>query len=177
MDSFLIAFMAKTRQQKEIILKDIKDQVGKRKSIVFAAIDGLKSKDLFELRKRLKLADCLLKVSKKTLMSMVLKESKAAIDAKNMQGQVAMIFAFKDELMPAKLVYKFSLESKNLKILGGILDNIQRTADDIIELAKLPTREELLGRLAGSVASPLSGFVNVLQGNIKGLLYVLSNIK
>jgi len=69
------------------------------------------------------------------------------------------------------------LADPNLKILGGFLENKFVEAEKIIELAKLPTREELLARLVGSISAPISNFINVLEANIKGLIYVLTKAK
>ena len=73
--------------------------------------------------------------------------------------------------------YNFSLKNENLKILGGFLENQLRNMEEIIILAKIPSKQELLAKFIGSIKAPMSGFVNVLQGNIKGLVYVLSQIK
>ena len=83
----------------------------------------------------------------------------------------------KDEISPTKTIFQFSRIDPNLKILGGFLENKFVEAEKIIELAKLPTREELLARLVGSISAPISNFVNVLKANIKGLIFVLKQIK
>ena len=82
--------------------------------------------------------------------------------------------------MPAKTAYEFSQDKGNLQLLGGYIESKKNeflNSIQLIELAKLPTREELLAKITGSLAAPLSGTVNVLQGNIKGLVYALSAIK
>jgi len=170
--------MPQTKEQKKKILEELKERIDRQKSVVFVAIEGLKAKDVFSLRETLKAADCLMSVVKKTLLDIAAKEKKIGLDArKGLSGQVALIFGFKDEISPAKIVYKFSLENKSLRILGGWLEGKLRTTQEIGELAKLPAREELLSKVVGSVSAPISGFVSVLQGNIKGLVYILSKIK
>jgi large subunit ribosomal protein L10 len=116
-------------------------------------------------------------VAKKTLLGLALKSAKLEIETKKIPGEIAVIFGYKDEISPAKIVYQFSQEHPNLKILGGVIENKFREAEQIITLAQLPTREELLARLVGSISAPISNFVNVLQGNIKGLIYVLTKVK
>lgn len=90
---------------------------------------------------------------------------------------MGLAFGFEDEIMPARLVYQLSRNVEGLKILGGFIENEFKDAEEIIKLAQLPSRIELLAKLAGSVASPISGLVNVLQGNIKGLITVLAKAK
>lgn len=170
-------FMALTKEQKQKIVEKLKENIAQQKSMVFVAMEGLKAKELFDLRKRLKAADCLLIVAKKTLLDVAFKEKKVGIDPEKLAGQVALVLGFKDQISPAKIPYNFSLENKNLKILGGFYENKLRDAEEIITLAKIPSREELLARVVGSISAPISGFVNVLQANIKGLIYILKQAK
>ncbi len=169
--------MALTKAQKQKIVDDLKEKVDKQKSIVLASIVGVKVKGLTRLRKEMKKQDCELKVAKKTLISLAFKEKKIDIDTKKLEGEVALSFGYRDEILPFKILYDFSKEDENLKILGGLIGQELLTREKAIELAQLSTREELLARLVGSIFSPISGLVNVLQGNIKGLMYALSAIK
>lgn len=169
--------MALTREQKQKIIEDLKEKIAKQKAIVFVAIEEIKAEQLFDLREKLKAADCLLMVAKKTLLDKVFKEKKIDVEAKKLEGQIGLIFGFKDKIMPAKIAYKFKLENENLRILGGFFENEFREAEEIITLAKLPSREELLARFVGSIKAPVTDFVNVLQGNIKGLIYILKQVK
>ena len=181
--------MPRTKAQKQKILDDLKDKVARQKAILLVGITGLKVKDLSALRKKLKGVDANIQVVKKTLVEKALKEQKLEgeegkpsssslmFDKKGMKTEVALVFAFGDAIAPAKTVYQLSKENEALKILAGYIGNQPKDAEYIITLAQLPSREEILARLVGSIASPISGLVNVLQGNIKGLLQVLTQIK
>lgn len=169
--------MALSKEQKKNIVKQLKENIAEHQVMVFVSVKGLKASELFELRKQLRESDCLLSVVKKTLLAIAFKETKIEIDEKELDGQVALIFGFKDQVMPAKTAYQFSLKNNNLKILGGFLEDKFKNAEDIIALAKIPSKQELLARIIGSIRAPISGLANVLQGNIKGLVYVLTQIK
>lgn len=169
--------MPQTKEQKKKIVEKLKENVAKQKSMVFVAIEGLKAAKTFDLRKRLKEADCLLQVVKKTLLNLVFKEKKFDFDAKKLEGQPALIFGFKDEITPAKIAFNFSKENENLKILGGFFDDKFRNSEEIIALAEIPSREQLLSKVVGSISAPISNFVYTLQANIKGLINVLSKLK
>ena len=117
---------------------------------------------------------------KKTLLGIAFGEKYAAIwkQAKeSIPGQLAVVFGVQDEISPSKISVRFSAKSENVKVLGGIFENRFIGKAEIIELSKLPSKEELLAKLVGSIASPMSGFARVLSGNIRGLLQVLSAIK
>ncbi|OGZ18523.1 MAG: 50S ribosomal protein L10 [Candidatus Nealsonbacteria bacterium RBG_13_42_11] len=169
--------MALTKVQKQKIVEDLKEKIAKQKAIILVGITGMKVKEIFELRKQLKKINANIQVVKKTLAQIVLKEKKLEFDKKQFKTELALVFGFGDEIAPAKTIYQFSQGNENLKILGGFLENKLKTAEDMLLLAQLPSREELLARMVWTVASPISGLVNVLQGNIKGLIYALNAIK
>ena len=169
--------MPLTKEQKQKILKDLKEKISKQKIMIFVDFTGLKVKPLSNLRKKLKVIDSQLKVAKKTLIQLAFKESGLETEVKKIKGEIGLVLGLKDSLSPTKLVWQFSQENPNLKILGGIFENKFVEAERIIELAQLPTKEELLARLVGSISAPISGFINILQGNIKGLIYILAKAK
>ena len=169
--------MPLTKEQKKEIVENLKEKIDKQKSMVFVAIEGLKADDFNELRSELKKEDCLLVVAKKTLLDIASKEQNIKVDVKELSGEVALVFGFRDEVIGPKITNKFSKKNQNLKILGGVFEKEYIDQEKVIALASIPSREELLAKLVGSIKSPVSGFVNVLGGNIKGLLYVLKAIK
>jgi large subunit ribosomal protein L10 len=158
--------MSLTKEQKTKQVKDIKDKVSKQKSMVFVDFNKVPSKDMFALRKILKDAGCNLKIAKKTLVRVAFGQSnisywnkiKAAIP-----GQLALVLGFEDEIAPARLANEFAKKQENFKILGGIFEKRFIDKVKVLELAAIPPRNELLGRLVGSIASPMSSFVRVLD--------------
>jgi large subunit ribosomal protein L10 len=169
--------MPLTKVQKQKILDDLKDRLFRQKAIILVGISGLKVKDLSDLRKKIKAADGSLQVAKKTLAEIAFREKKLDFDKDKFKTELGFVFGFKDEISPAKTVYQFSKENENLKILGGYLEGKFKTAEEIVSLAQLPTREELLIKLISSINSSITGLINVLQGNIKGLISVLAKAK
>lgn len=147
--------------------------------MVFIDFSKVNSKDIFALRRKLKAADCAITVAKKTLLGVAFgKDNDIWKKAKeNIPGQLAVVFGIKDEVAPAKITQQFTKESENIKILGGIFESRFIDKAEVIVLSAIPSKEELLAKLVGSIFSPVSGLVNVLQGNIKGLVYVLSKLK
>jgi len=169
--------MPQTKEQKKKIVEELKERIERQKIIIFVDFTGLKVKDLSNLRKKLKTADSELKVAKKTLTKIAFEEKGLEINAKNLKGEIALVFGYKEEIPPAKTIYQFSQENPNSKILGGYFENKFVLAEKIIELAQLPTREELLVKLVSSISAPISNFINTLQYNFKGLIYLLTKIK
>lgn len=167
-----------TKKQKEELVKKLSEQLTKMRAAVFADYTGMGAVKLTELRRKLLARDVELKVVKKTLIDIAAKNAGFdKIDAKKMAGQVALVMGYSDEIAPAKIIYEFDKKGEQMKILGGILERNFIDAQGVISLAKLPSRQELLAKAVGSIAAPMSGMLNVLQGNLRNLVSVLAQIK
>ncbi len=170
--------MAKTRQKKDQIVKDLTDRITKAKSLVFVNFDGLKVKEVEELRRNFRAEKIDYLVAKKTLMKIAFKAAGFNdVDVKTFEKEVGTVIGYDDEVAPARLVEKFAKDHEALKSIGGILEGRLVSHEKIVALSKLPSREELLAKLVGSIKAPVSGFVNVLAGNLRHLVYVLNAIK
>lgn len=164
-----------TKDQKKQLVKDITEEVKAAKSAVFVDYRGLKVNDLTQLKKNLREKGCGFRVAKKTLIERALKEAGIVLDVKSMEGQIAITVS-PDEVTGAKTINDFGKKNENIKILKGILESNVLEAEEVKALANLPSREEMLVRLVGTLNAPISGFVNVLAGNIRGLVQVLKAI-
>lgn len=170
--------MPKNKEQKKEILRDLDEKIKKSKSIVFASFNALGVKENEELRNNLRKENGEYYVSKKTLLDLALKNSKiSVVDIKNLSGKVATVFAYEDEISPAKVVFNFKKNNEGkISFVGGVLDGKFISKEEVENLATLPSKQELYAKLVGSLNSPISGFVNVLSGNLRGLVNVLKAI-
>lgn len=169
--------MAKTRLSKETSVSRVTDKLKTGKGIVFADFTGLLVKEIQELRTELRKAGVYYEVVKKT----ILKRGLAGAGLNNvsvdeLKGSVSVAVSNDDEVVPAKTLVAFAKNHDKLKVLGGVLASSYVDESRIKALAKLPGKQELLGKLVGSIQAPLAGLVNVLQGNIRGLVQVLKAI-
>ena len=167
--------MPLTKKQKQEILEDLKEKIASQKAMLFLDFANLKAKDLFALRNLLKKEQNLLKVAKKTLLSLALKQKypQLAEKVKELKGQPCIVFSFSDEILPAKIIYQFSRENPELKILGAFFGGEFQKPEDVINLAQLPSRKELLAQLLSSFSGPMRGLVNSLRGNLQKFAYIL----
>ncbi len=165
-----------TRQQKEVITKELAKKIKGAKAVVFSDFKGLTMKDMTALRSELRAEGISLKVVKKTLINIALKEAGVDADILKMEGQIAVAVSDKDEVAAAKIMSKFSKVNENLKVTGGILEGKMLSVENVIALSKLPSKEELLAKFVGTINAPISGFVNVLAGNLRGLVQVLKAV-
>jgi large subunit ribosomal protein L10 len=170
--------MAKTREQKEKEIEKLAEKLSKMKAMVFANYDGLKVKEVNELRKTLREQKIDYLVSKKTLMKLALKKAGLKdIKVDEFVGGVGLAFGYEDEILPAKMLNDFAKTHQALKLIGGILENKFIAKEKVLELARIPGKQELLTMTVWVIKSPIAGLVNVLSGSLKSLLYALSAIK
>lgn len=158
--------MALTKAQKTKQIESIKEKVSQQKSVIFVDFAKVPSKDMFSFRKALKEAGCNLKVAKKTLVRIAFGQSSISFWNKIkpiIPGQLALVFGIEDEIAPARIANQFGKKNENLKILGGIFENRFINREKVLALASIPTRNELLSRLVGSISSPIASFVRVLN--------------
>ena len=171
--------MAKTRKQKEKEVEWLCDIFGKMKSVVFADFTNLKVSEIQDLRRHLKKENAVLKVMKKKLFGIAIgqdKDLKVLKEEVKVEGPLSLAFGLEDEIAPARVLVNFKKAHKDLKILGGILDKRFLADTEILSLAGLPGLDEMRARVVGAIAAPVSGFVNVLAGNLRNLIYILKNI-
>ena len=166
--------MAKTRQRKEKDLDALIKNFEGSKSTVFANYYGLKVKDVDELRNNCRKNGLKVAVAKKNLLRLALK--KYGIETMNLEGEILAIFGT-DEILPAKAAADFAKTHEPLKIIAGLMTGKWMDAAGVKTLARLPSKEELLAKLVGTINAPVSGFVNVLAGNLRGFVCALSAIK
>ncbi len=116
-------------------------------------------------------------VAKKTLIARAAQEAGIEISMDKLEGSVLTAVSFGDEVSAAKLLKDLSKEREFMKLLAGVLEGRFMSQAEVMQLASLPTKHELLSKMVGSLNAPVSGFVNVLAGNLRGLVTVLGAIK
>jgi len=166
-----------TRAQKEQLVNRLSDELKNSKTSVLCGYKGMTVPEVGDLRSQLREQNAKMQILKKTLIQIALKNAKVEIDPSVMEGQVAIVYGGEDEIFSPKTLHNFAKENEKLEILAGILEGKLINAEKVTELAKLPSKEELLAKVVGSVKAPVNGFVNVLSGNLRGLIFALNAIK
>lgn len=169
--------MAKSRKQKEEIVEKLAAELKETKSFVFSDYRGMSVKEVQDLRKNLKGKDGQFAVVKNSLFKIALE--KAGIDPaafNDVTGPIALSTSNADEVAPAKDTYDFAKNVEALEIKGGYLEGKVLSKEDVVSLAQLPSKEQLIAQTVGTIKAPINGFVNVLAGNARGLVTVLKAI-
>lgn len=171
--------MPKNKIQKQEILRNLSEKFKKSKSVVFAGFNALTVKDNEILRDQFRKENSEYYVAKKTLMNLAFKDQINDLNVRSMDGKLAAIFSYEDEVAPAKIIANFRKDKEKadkIFFLGGILENKLLSKAEMEALSQLPSKLELQAKLVGSLNAPISGFVNVLAGNLRSLVGVLKAI-
>jgi len=159
------------------MVTDLTDRFTKSKSLVFTQFSGVSVTAMEGLRAKAREEGVGVTVAKKTLMDIAAKNAKLeGLVVSDLPNSVVTLFGFEDEVTAAKLAADFSKEHEDVKIVGGVMEGKYADADQMIALSKLPSKDELYAKMVGSLNAPVSGFVNVLKGNLRGLVFALKAI-
>lgn len=169
--------MPKTRQQKIDKVAELTDKLNTAKSVVLADYQGLTMAQLSDIRQRLAEVSGELSVTKNNLLELSLKDAGYNVDDVAMQGPIATLFSFGDEIAPLKILTKALKDFDKGKVKVGYLNKDDLSAEQVQKLAALPSKEELRGKVVGALGGPLYGIVGVLQANVRNLVYALDQIR
>ena len=159
--------MPKTKAQKEDVVKKLKDKLSSSGFLAFLNFHKLSVAKVTELRRALRKVNGGYVVAKKSLISVATRRSEFEVDKKKLEGEVAVVFAGKEEdsvLSVAKEIATFAKKNAEmLKILGGIWQGAWADTEQIKRLAAIPGRDVLLTQLAFMLGQPMASFARILK--------------
>lgn len=167
----------KIRPEKVKVVEEIKEKLERSKSIVLSDYMGLNVEEITALRRDLRDNDVEYKVYKNTLAVRAFHELDIEGLDESLKGPTAFAISYDDPVAPARVLVKFAKDNEKLSVKAGMVEGNLVGLEEIKSLAMLPSREELLAMLLRTMNGPATGFVNVLAGNIRNLVGVLSAIK
>lgn len=169
--------MPKSKQQKQETVQDLATGLKQAKGVVFANFQGLTVAQTEELRKNARQEGVTMLAAKKTLVKRAIQDAGLSeIDLSSFKGGVAT-FVGVDEVAPAKIVATFAKKNEVVTIFGGILEGKFIDQAMVKSLSALPGKQELLAMVVRSMNAPITGFVNVSAGIMRGLLNALNAYK
>lgn len=154
--------MAKV-ELKQPIVQAIADDIKDAQSVVIVDYRGLTVAQDTELRKQLREAGVIYKVCKNTMMKRAFEGTDFAGLEEYLEGPSAMVVSKDDATAPARIICKFSKTAEALEVKAGVVEGTVYDAAGITELSKIPSREELLSKLLGSLQSPITNLARVLN--------------
>ena len=165
----------KSKSQKSVELKELKNKLPKSGITIFTSFSkagekGLSVAQMTELKRLLRSLGSEYFVTKKTLIDMALQQVQGGpdknydgLDVYGMEGSVGLVLGDDDPYKVAKSVYEFSKKNPALHFWGAIMDDKFVNIDAFLEIAKMPSREVLIGRLVGMLTYPIRGLAVALS--------------
>lgn len=154
--------MAKVELKKPIV-EEISANIKDAQSVVIVDHRGLTVAEDTELRKQLREAGITYKVYKNTMMNFAFKGTDCEGLAPYLEGPSAIAISKDDATAPARILCKYAKTAKALEIKGGVVEGTVYDSKGIEAISNVPSREELLGKLLGSIQSPITNLARILN--------------
>ena len=166
--------MPVSKQKKQETIEELKEMLGRSKAVILSNYRGLTAQQMSQLRNRLRPFGSKMLVAKNTLVMKSLEELGLPQPEDLLQGPTALSMIFGELNQPVRALLDFARETDVLKVKGGLMGAYLMSVQEVQMLPQLPALEVLRAQALGGVASPVSGFIGVLDGALRGLLYVLN---
>lgn len=166
----------KILEQKKQIVTEVSEKLKSAVTGVIVDYKGISVADDTKLRKDLREAGVEYFVIKNTLLSLAADQAGLSGIKDVLEGTTAIALSDSDYTAAAKILCAYADKSQTFQIKKGFVDGDVLDAEGVTELAKLPSREELVARALGGLNAPITGFVHVLNANLRGLVCALNAI-
>ena len=163
--------------EKSATVSDLSQKISKADAIYLADFNGIDVAAVTQLRRSLREAGVDYQVVKNRLAKLAARAAGFDSLGEYFEGPTAMAFVQDDPVTPAKILQKFIDGGGKLAIKTGFVDGQILTPEAVKQLARLPSRDELIGKVIGSVQAPLYGLSAVLSGLLRGVVVALSAVK
>ena len=150
-------------EQKQTVINVIKETIDGASSIVIVDYRGLSVEEDTELRKNLREANVTYKVFKNSMMKFAFDGTEYEELNKHLAGPSAIAISFDDPTAGPRILLKQSKAFKNLEFKAGVIEGTYYDETTIVKIAAIPSREELLSKLLGSIKSPISAFARTVK--------------
>ena len=154
--------MAKIEQKKPIVA-EISENITDAQSVVLVNYSGLTVAQDTQLRKELREAGIVYKVYKNTMMNFAFQGTPCEDLCKHLDGTNALAISKDDATAPARIIANFAKKAPKLELVAGVVEGGYYDQNGIKALAEVPSREILLGRLLGSMQSPIANVARVIK--------------
>jgi large subunit ribosomal protein L10 len=162
-------------EAKRETVAELRDEVSRTRTFIVSEYRGLKVSELAQIRKSLRKQDVSYRVVKNRLMRLAADGPTGQALSPLLEGPTAIAFGT-DEAATARAVLEATRPFRIVKIKGAVLGSTAITAEEVVALAALPSREVLQARLAGAIVSPIATLAGLLSANLRNLAYGLQQL-
>ncbi len=166
------------RSEKDLIIAEVKEKVARAKGMFFADFTGITVEEINELRREFRKSKVDYQVVKNTLARKAL-ESVGGYDTVlgRLERPTAIAFAYDDPVAPAKIMKKFRAKNEKLVVKICIIEKQVFEGTRLDEIAKLPTRKEIISGILGSIQAPMTGVVGAINAVMRDIVNIVDQIE
>ncbi len=148
---------------KQPIVEEIKENIKDAKSVVLVDYRGLTVEQDTKLRKTMRESDIIYKVYKNTMVKLAIEGTEFEALKDDLEGPTAVVISKTDATAPARTVAKFAKENPALEMRTGVVEGVYYDAAGMKAISTIPSRDELISKLLGSIQSPITNFARVIK--------------
>jgi large subunit ribosomal protein L10 len=166
------------RSEKELIVAEVTEVARRASGMFFTDFSGLTVEQITELRREFRKSGVQYRVAKNTLIRKAL-QSMGGYDGvyDRLVGPTGVAFAFDDPVAPAKIIQKFKEKHDRLSLKVCVIEKQVYGGERLADIAKMPTRKEMMASIAGSIQAPLAGVPTVVQAVLRDLVSIVGEIE
>jgi large subunit ribosomal protein L10 len=164
------------RPEKQLLLDEIKDKIAGSKAMVIASYKRLEPNAASVFRTNLAKTGGSLEVVKKRVLIKAAQVAGVALDPALLQGHIAVVFANEDPIQTTKTLFQFCQENEEvLSVIGGRFEGAICSANDVVQISKLPSKDEMRAQFLGTLEAPLTHTLAVLEALLTSVMHCLEN--
>jgi ribosomal protein L10 len=165
------------KDQKQVLIEELHGKFGKAKATIITEYKGLSVAEMTEFRNELRKNQLEYKVIKNTLAIRAAEGTEAAKLRDYLSGPTGLVIGYGDPVTPAKTVIEYAKKKDKLKVRYGVIEGQLADEAALRAIASLPSREQLLSRMAAGFQAPASQMVRLLNATVAQLGYALTALK
>lgn len=164
------------RKEKQLLLDEIKEKINHFDSFVIFNYIGLSANAAGQFRRQVSSLGGNVEILKKRVLVKAADNAGIPLHVENLPGHIGIVFAGKDPIETAKVVFKFKEDNgKTIDVIGGRFDGKMYTGDDVEKLSKLPSKDEMRAQLLSVFEAPLSHTLSVMEAIVTSVMHCLEN--
>ena len=166
-----------TKQKKRKIVEELIEKIKVTNGLYIYDFKSMNVVDTIDLRRKFKEKGIDVRVAKNTLIKIALNHIGGYnIPDKNFFGQSALAFGDKDPIAPAKILKQYTEKRETPKLKAAVIEGVFYDGSRLKEIAELPTREDLISSIIGSIHAPISGIVGSINAVMRDVAYLVEEV-
>jgi large subunit ribosomal protein L10 len=161
------------REEKKLLLDDLNDKIDSASSIIVTKYENVTPSEIWNLRDKLGKSSSEMEVVKKRVFVKAFEKSGYKCKIEELDGHIAIVFIKDDPVEAIKALFEFSEDTKKLTVLKGELDKKTYSAEDLLILSKLPSKDDLRAQFLSVLEAPMAGCVSVMNSLLTSVLYAI----